>query len=77
MKRPRLAFLTLLLLAIRSWFTRRVWLEAENLLVRQQLVVVPAENALPTKFGTGGEGQKRLGAVNRRVPRTVPSAAVA
>src|SRR5271168_4128077 len=40
MKRPMVAFLTLLLLAIRSWLTRRARLEAENLLLRQQLVVL-------------------------------------
>src|ERR1700747_2370834 len=34
------AFLTQLLLAIRSQFTRRARLEAENLLLRQQLVVL-------------------------------------
>jgi hypothetical protein len=40
MKRPMVAFLAQLLLAIRSRFTRRVRLEAENLLLRQQLVVL-------------------------------------
>src|SRR4029077_15996147 len=40
MKRPMVAFLTLLLLAIRSRFTKRVRLEAENLILRQQLVVL-------------------------------------
>src|SRR6202158_3694654 len=40
MKRPMVAFLTQLLLAIRSQFTRRARLEAENLLLRQQLVVL-------------------------------------
>ena len=40
MKRPMVTFLTQLLLAIRSRFTRRAWLEAENLLLRQQLVVL-------------------------------------
>src|SRR6266550_5066014 len=39
-KRPMVAFLSQLLLAIRSRFTRRAWLEAENLLLRQQLVVL-------------------------------------
>ena len=34
------AFLTRLLLAIRSRFTRRARLEAENLILRQQLVVL-------------------------------------
>src|ERR1700730_5051619 len=34
------AFLTQLLLAIRSWFARRARLEAENLILRQQLVVL-------------------------------------
>jgi len=34
------AFLTQLLLAIRSRFTRRARLEAENLILRQQLVVL-------------------------------------
>ncbi len=40
MKRPMVAFLTQLLLAIRSRFTSRARLEAENLLLRQQLVVL-------------------------------------
>src|SRR6202047_3693699 len=40
MKRPMVTFLTQLLLAIRSRFTRRARLEAENLLLRQQLVVL-------------------------------------
>src|SRR5271169_407944 len=40
MKRPMVAFLTELLLAIRSRFTRRARLEAENLLLRQQLIVL-------------------------------------
>jgi hypothetical protein len=40
MKRPMVAFLTQLLLAIRSRFTRRARLESENLLLRQQLVVL-------------------------------------
>ena len=39
MKRPMVAFMTLLLLAIRSWLMRRARLEAENLILRQQLVV--------------------------------------
>ena len=40
MKRPMVAFLSQLLLTIRSRFTRRARLEAENLLLRQQLVVL-------------------------------------
>jgi hypothetical protein len=40
MKRPMVAFLTQLLLAIRSQFTRRGRLETENLILRQQLVVL-------------------------------------
>ena len=40
MKRPMVAFLSQLLLAIRSRFMRRARLEAENLLLRQQLVVL-------------------------------------
>ena len=40
MKRPMVAFLTQLLLVLRSPFKRRVWLEAENLLLRQQLIVL-------------------------------------
>jgi len=34
------AFLTQLLLVIRSWFARRARLETENLILRQQLVVL-------------------------------------
>src|SRR3981189_2673722 len=40
MKRPMVAFLSQLLLAIRSLFTRRARLEAENLLWRRRLVVL-------------------------------------
>src|SRR6266851_8889943 len=40
MKRPMVATLTQLLPAIRSWFARRARLEAENLILRQQLVVL-------------------------------------
>src|ERR1700687_3514440 len=40
MKRPMVASLSQLLLAIRSQFPRRARLEAENLLLRQQLVVL-------------------------------------
>ena len=40
MKRPMVALLTLLLLAIRSWVTRRARLEAENLILRRQLIVL-------------------------------------
>jgi hypothetical protein len=39
-KRPMVAFLTQLLLAIRSRFSRRARLQAENLLLRQQLIVL-------------------------------------
>src|SRR5271170_4437195 len=40
LKRPMVAFLTQLLLAIRSRFARRARLEVENLILRQQLVVL-------------------------------------
>ncbi len=40
MKRAMVGFLTQLLLAIRSRFARRARLEAENLILRQQLVVL-------------------------------------
>jgi PAS domain-containing protein len=40
MKRPVVAFLTQLLLVIRSWFARRSRLEAENLVLRQQIIVL-------------------------------------
>src|SRR3984893_17037252 len=40
MKRPMVAFLTRLLLAIRSRFARRARLEAGDLVLRQQLVVL-------------------------------------
>src|ERR1700716_2818175 len=39
-KPPMVTFLTQLMLAIRSRFTRRARLEAENLILRQQLVVL-------------------------------------
>ena len=44
-KRPMVAFLTQLLLAIRSQFTRRAQLEAENLLLRQQLIVLQRKSS--------------------------------
>jgi hypothetical protein len=40
MKQPMVAFLIQLLLAMRLRFTRRARLEAENLILRQQLVVL-------------------------------------
>ena len=40
MKRPMVAFLTQLLFALRSLFTRSARLQAENLLLRQQLIVL-------------------------------------
>jgi hypothetical protein len=40
MKRPMVAFLAQLLFAIRLRFARRARLQAENLLLRQQLVVL-------------------------------------
>src|SRR5271170_1876373 len=40
MERPMVAFLIQLLLAIRSRFIRRARLEAENLVLRQQLLVL-------------------------------------
>ena len=40
MGRPIVAFLTQLLFAVRSRLTRRVRLEAENLILRHQLVVL-------------------------------------
>ena len=43
-KRPMVEFLTQLLLVIRSWFARRACLEAENLILRQQLVVLRRES---------------------------------
>jgi hypothetical protein len=42
MKRQMVAFLTQLLFAFRSALTRRAQLEAENLLLRQQLLVFEA-----------------------------------
>ena len=45
MKRPMLAFLTQLLLVIRSWFARRARLEAENLVLRQQIIVLHRQQA--------------------------------
>ena len=38
MKRPIVAFLSQLLLSIRSRFTRCAWLEAENIFLHQQLI---------------------------------------
>ena len=47
MKRPMVAFLIQLLCGIRSRFTGRARLEAENLLLRQQLIVLRRES--PTR----------------------------
>lgn len=40
MKRPMVALLSQLLHALRSWLTRRAQVEAENLLLRQRLIVL-------------------------------------
>jgi len=40
MKRPMAAFITNLLLGILSWFTGRARRDADNLILRQQLVVL-------------------------------------
>src|ERR1700675_3020892 len=50
MKRPMVAFLTQLLLAIRSQFTHRARLEAENLILRQQLVVLRRKSPTRVKL---------------------------
>ena len=50
MKRPMVAFLTQLLLAIRSRFTRRARVEAENLILRQQLVVLRRKSPTRVKL---------------------------
>jgi hypothetical protein len=44
-KRPMVGILSQLLLAIRSRFTRRARLEAENLILRQQLVVLQRKSS--------------------------------
>jgi hypothetical protein len=48
MKRPMVAFLIQLLLAVRSLLARRARLEAENLILRQQLVVLRRKS--PTRL---------------------------
>jgi hypothetical protein len=48
MKRPMVAFLIQLLLAVRSRFTRRARLEAENLLLRQQLIILRCKSPSQT-----------------------------
>ena len=50
MKLPMAAFLTQLLLAIRWRFMRRARLEAENLLLRQQLVVLQRKSPRRVKL---------------------------
>ena len=45
MKRPMVGILSQLLLAIRSRFTRRARLGAENLILRQQLVVLQRKSS--------------------------------
>src|SRR6202048_3467987 len=50
MKRPMVAFLTQLLLAIWSQFTRRARLEAVNLILRQQLVVLRRKSPTRVKL---------------------------
>jgi hypothetical protein len=49
------AFLTRLLLVIRSWFAWRAGLEAENLILRQQLVVLRSG---PTRYRAYGESDR-------------------
>ena len=44
------AFLTQLLLIIRSWFARQARLEAENLILRQQLVVLRRKSPTRVKL---------------------------
>jgi hypothetical protein len=51
MKRPMVAVLTQVLHAIRSRFMRRARLEAENLLLRQQLVILRRKS--PTRVNCG------------------------
>jgi hypothetical protein len=50
LKRPMVAFLTQLLLAIRSRFIRRARLEAENLILRQQLIVLRRKSPTRVKL---------------------------
>jgi hypothetical protein len=50
MKRSMVAFLIQLLLAIRARFTRRARLEAENLLLRQQLVVLRRKSPMRVRL---------------------------
>ncbi len=50
MKRPMAAFPTQLLLAIRLRFTRRARLEVENLILRQQPVVLRRKSATRVKL---------------------------
>jgi hypothetical protein len=49
-KRPMVAFLTQLLLAMRSRFTRRAQLESENLILRQQLVILRRKSPSRTRL---------------------------
>ena len=49
------AFLTQLLLVIRSWFAQRARLEAENLILRQQLIVLRRKSCAPQKLPAGLE----------------------
>src|ERR1700694_5811410 len=76
-KRPMVTFLTQLRLAIRSRFTRRARLEAENLILLQQLVVLRRKS--PTRVrrpGPSDSGQMRVfRAAKERIPKTEDSLA--
>src|SRR6202043_490538 len=65
-KRPMVAFLIQLLCAIRSRFTRRARLEAENLLLRQQLVVLRRKS--PTRVRLWNIDRLLLGWLYRLYP---------
>jgi hypothetical protein len=67
MKRPMVAFLSQLLLAIRSRFTRRARLEAENLLLRQQLVVLRRKSSTRVRLSSAKTQRQSCGAGQKAV----------
>jgi hypothetical protein len=71
MKRPMVAFLSQPLLAIRSRFTRRARLEAENLILRQQLVVL--RRKCPKRVRLWNIDRLLLAWVYRRYPSRLDS----
>ncbi len=77
MKRPMLGSVTQLLLGLRSRFTRRARLEAENLILRHQLIVLRRKSPARVRLWNivRHHASRRLNVashifVNLKLPRT-------